>query len=535
VRVRAGIAGVVGVGLALGLTELGAGLVPGVPSLVGAVGQQVIPATPPAMSSWAISTFGTQNKLVLELGTVVLALGVGAGAGMLARRWLMAPAAVFGVFGLLGVLAALQEAGARPLPVVATAAGAVAAGLWALHGLLARTAPGSGAVPSGPAPAQTSAVSSPATPADGSTPVPAASPTDPPLARRGFLTLAGGLTAVAVTSAATGRLVLSAGSAPVDLSEVALPAPARSLAAPGPEQALAIDGLSPVLTPAEEFFRIDTALSVPRVDPDTWRLRIHGLVEREVELTYDDLLAMPLEQFDVTLSCVSNEVGGDLVGNARWSGVRLDALLERAGVRPAAGQVVGRSVDGWTGGFPIEAVLDGRDAIVAVGMNGEPLPARHGFPARLVVPGLYGYVSATKWLEEIELTTWEGFEGYWVPRGWSKRGPIKTQSRIDVPGAGEEVPAGEVVVAGVAWAPTRGVAAVEVEVDGAWQEAERSEPLSDDAWVQWRTVVELSPGTHRLRVRATDATGSTQPPGPRPPAPDGAEGWHTVRIEALGG
>jgi DMSO/TMAO reductase YedYZ molybdopterin-dependent catalytic subunit len=521
VRVRAGIAGVVGVGLALGLTELGAGLLPGVPSLVGAVGQQVIPATPPAVSSWAISTFGTQNKLVLELGTVVLALGIGAGAGVVAQRRRGPAVVLFAVFGVLGVVAALQESAARPLPVIATTAGAVVVGLLALQRLLAGAARPAGSDPDEPGPAAATA----------------ASPTDPPLARRSFLSLAGGLTAVAVTGAAAGRFVLSSGSMPVDLSEVTLPAPARALAAPGPEQALAIDGLSPVMTPTEEFFRIDTALSVPRVDPDTWRLRIHGLVDREVELTYDDLLAMPLEEFDVTLSCVSNEVGGDLVGNARWSGVRLDALLERAGVRPEAGQVVGRSVDGWTGGFPIEAALDGRDAIVAVGMNGEPLPTRHGFPARLVVPGLYGYVSATKWLEEVELTTWEGFDGYWVPRGWSKRGPIKTQSRIDVPAAGGRVAAGEVVVAGVAWAPTRGVAAVEVEVDGTgtWQEAQRSEPLSDDAWVQWRTVVELTPGSHRLRVRATDGTGATQPAGPRPPAPDGAEGWHTVQVDALGG
>jgi hypothetical protein len=292
-----------------------------------------------------------------------------------------------------------------------------------------------------------------------------------------------------------------------------------------------------VVTPNDDFFRIDTALSVPQVDPDTYSLRIHGLVEREVELTYGDLLAMPLEEFDVTLSCVSNEVGGDLVGTARWTGVRLDALLERAGVLGEAGQVVGRAVDGWTAGFPIELVRDGRDAIVAVAMNGEPLPTRHGFPARLVVPGLYGYVSATKWLTEIELTTWDGFDGYWVPRGWAKRGPVKTQSRIDVPSGDAQVAAGRVVVAGVAWAPTRGIARVEVEVDasGDWREAETSTPLSDDAWVQWRTVVELAPGPHRLRVRASDGAGRTQPPGPVPPAPDGAEGWHGVRVEAVEG
>jgi DMSO/TMAO reductase YedYZ molybdopterin-dependent catalytic subunit len=519
VRVRAATAGAVGVAIALAVAELLAGLLPGVPSLVGAVGQQVIPATPPVVSSWAIATLGTQNKLALEVGTTVLAVGIGAGAGVLALRRPAVTVVVFVSFAALGLLAALQETGTRPVLTTAAVVVAVGTGLLAVWRLLERTTVSARGA-RGRAEASEASRS-------------VASPTDPPVARRGFLALAGGLTATAVVAAGTGRFVLSSGTMPVDLSEVVLPSPARALPTLAPEQDLAVPGLSPALTPNEDFFRIDTALSVPQVDPDGWHLRIHGLVEREVQLTYDDLLASPLQEFDVTLSCVSNEVGGDLVGNARWLGVRLETLLDRAGVREEAGQVVGRSVDGWTGGFPIEAVRDGRDAIVAVGMNGEPLPTRHGFPARLVVPGLYGYVSATKWLEEIELTTWDGFDGYWVPRGWAKQGPIKTQSRIDVPSRGGPVAAGDVVVAGVAWAPTRGIARVEVDVDDAdaWREADRSEPLSDDAWVQWRTVVELTPGTHRLRVRATDGAGRTQPPGPRPPAPDGAEGWHAVQIE----
>jgi DMSO/TMAO reductase YedYZ molybdopterin-dependent catalytic subunit len=519
--VRAAVAGAVGVALALGVAELLAGLAGGAPSLVVAVGQQVIPVTPPAVSSWAISVLGTQNKLALEVGTVVVALGVGAATGVLTRRWTPGAALVFGLFALAGVLAALRQPDVEPVPVIAVTAVAVLAGLAALYLLLARAAPS--AVPPGSDPVREDAAR--------------AGPTRPPVPRRGFLSLAGGLGAVALAGAVTGRLVLSSGTRPVDVAGIAIPPPARALPAPGPASDLGVAGLSPVLTPNDAFFRIDTALSVPRVDPDTYSLRLHGLVEREVELTYDDLLAMPLEEFDVTLSCVSNEVGGDLVGTARWTGVRLDALLGRAGVRPEAGQVVGRAVDGWTAGFPIEVLRDGRDAIVAVAMNGEPLPARHGFPARLVVPGLYGYVSATKWLAEIELTTWEGFDGYWVPRGWAKQGPVKTQSRIDVPGRDGRVAAGRVVVAGVAWAPTRGIARVEIEVDGTgdWRRAETSTPLSDDAWVQWRTVVELPPGPHRLRVRATDGAGRTQPPGPVPPAPDGAEGWHGVRVEAVAG
>ena len=226
---------------------------------------------------------------------------------------------------------------------------------------------------------------------------------------------------------------------------------------------------------------------------------------------FDDLLAMPLVERYVTIACVSNEVGGDLVGNAKWTGVLLTDLLDRAGVQPGADQIVGRSVDGWTSGFPTELAFDGREPLVAVGMNDELLPARHGFPARLIVPGLYGYVSATKWLEEIELTTWDGFDAYWVPRGWSKSGPIKTQSRIDHPKWGEQVPGAPLVVAGVAWAPTRGVASVEVRLDeGEWVAAELSSPLSNDAWVQWRVETEAASGGHAVEVRATDTTGRPQ-------------------------
>ena len=257
------------------------------------------------------------------------------------------------------------------------------------------------------------------------------------------------------------------------------------------------------------------------------------MVDRELELSYADLLDRSFVEQDVTIACVSNEVGDDLVGNARWLGTSLRALLEEAGVRDGATQVVGRSIDGFTAGFPTEAAMDGRQAMVVVGMNGAPLPPNHGFPARLIVPGLYGYVSATKWLTEIELTTLDAFDAYWVPRGWSKQAPIKTQSRIDVPRDRATVAPGDVVVAGVAWAPTRGIARVEVRVDdGAWTEAELTDPLSPDAWVQWRHTVALDAGTHELQVRATDGEGGTQPPGPVPPRPDGAEGWHTIRVTA---
>lgn len=255
------------------------------------------------------------------------------------------------------------------------------------------------------------------------------------------------------------------------------------------------------------------------------------MVNNPIELSYADLSALPQVEADITLSCVSNEVGGPLVGNARWQGVPLADLLDRAGVRPGATQLVGRSVDGWTGGFPAALAVDGRPALVALGMNGEPLPVAHGFPARLVVPGLYGYVSATKWLSEIELTTIEAFDGYWVPRGWSKVGPMKLQSRIDVPRPDHEVSAGRISVAGVAWGPGPPIAAVEVSVDGGpWAGATLAGEPSAYAWRQWRLEWEASPGRHRLSVRATDETGRVQTDEPRRPRPDGATGHHTITV-----
>jgi DMSO/TMAO reductase YedYZ molybdopterin-dependent catalytic subunit len=293
-----------------------------------------------------------------------------------------------------------------------------------------------------------------------------------------------------------------------------------------------VSGAEPFITPNGDFFRIDTALTLPQVDPTTWTLGVTGRVDRPLTLTYAELLERPMVEVDITLSCVSNEVGGSLVGNARWLGCRLDDLLDEAGIDPSADQVVGRSVDGFTAGFPT-TLLDGRDALVAVGMNGEPLPIRHGFPARLVVPGVYGYVSATKWLSEIELTRFDELEGYWIPRGWAVEGPIKTQSRIDTPPSGRILTAGEpVMIAGVAWAPTRGIERVEVQVDdGPWQEAELGEQYTDTTWRQWKLEwVPTEVRYHQLRVRATDGTGETQTEQRTPVAPDGASGWHTFRV-----
>jgi DMSO/TMAO reductase YedYZ molybdopterin-dependent catalytic subunit len=496
----AALAGAVSVAVALGAVELLAGATTLVPSAVDAVSQQVIPRTPEGVTRWAIATFGTADIAVLNAGTTVLALALGAWTGVASRRRPSTAVVAFLAAALLGLVAARARAEASVALTAVVLGVGVGLGLATLRLLLRAAAPPTG--------------------------------TGTTTGRRRFLGAVGGAAAAAVVAAATGRWVLRGSLAVVDPGEVALPSPARALPDLAPEVDLGIDGLAPVLTPNDRFYVIDTAVAVPQIDPSTWSLRIHGLVDRELTFTYDDLLGRPLEEVDVTLSCVSNEVGGSLVGTARWLGVRLADLLEEAGVRSEATQVMGRSTDGFTAGFPVDAALDGRDSIVAVAMNGEPLPTIHGFPARLVVPGLYGYVSATKWLSEIELTTWDD-EGYWIPRGWAREGPIKTQSRIDVPRRGSNVAAGTVVVAGVAWAPLRGIDRVEVRLDGGdWREATLTEPLSENTWVQWRVEVDADPGDHVVQVRATDGAGATQPEPPVPPAPDGAEGWHRTTFRA---
>ena len=315
---------------------------------------------------------------------------------------------------------------------------------------------------------------------------------------------------------------------------MALPPLPNMVPEPGPQHSVGLAGVQSIVVPNDQFYRIDTALIVPRINVDSWDLRVHGMVDNELRFTYDDLLGMDLVEDYVTISCVSNNVGGDLVGNARWTGVRLVDVLERAGVQPGAGQIVGRSVDRWTAGFPTELAFDGRDGIIAVAMNGDPLPYDHGFPVRLIIPGLYGYVSATKWLTDIQLTTWEGFNGYWIPRGWAKEGPIKTQSRIDVPRRNTQVAAGTLGVGGVAWAPLRGIERVETQLDAAeWVEAEVSEPLSSRAWVQWKTEFDLAPGRHEIAVRATDGTGEVQTELKASPRPDGASGHHRITVDAV--
>jgi DMSO/TMAO reductase YedYZ molybdopterin-dependent catalytic subunit len=499
--VRPAIAGLVAGGAGLAVSELFAGLVDGAPSLITSIGALVIDLQPPGAKQLVVDLVGEADKLALNLLVALVALAIAAGLGALGRRDWRITAWGFALVAAGTALASLRD----PLidPILAAAAALLAAGTGAL--VLRRLAVGRSAHP-----------------ADADMPA---------WERRRFLGSAVAIGGLAVVGGGLGRFLLerrpqSSGAAvPTALPSVAEPA------APLPAGAIEVDGVSPLVVPTADFYRIDTKLLVPRLDASSWSLTIDGKVERAMTLSYADLLARPQVERYVTIACVSNEVGGHLVGNAKWSGVPLRDLLDEAGVIDGASQVVGRAFDGWTAGFPT-AWLDGpgAGALVAVGMNDAPLTPAHGFPARLIIPGLYGYVSATKWLTNINLTTLDAFDGYWIPLGWAKDGPILLQSRIDVPGGGS-VSSGPVAVAGVAWAPTRGVSAVEVQVDdGAWQAAGLGPAISDETWVQWVFRWDAAPGTHRLRVRATDGEGNVQEERSTPPAPDGARGYHSVQV-----
>ncbi|HEX2765115.1 MAG TPA: molybdopterin-dependent oxidoreductase [Candidatus Limnocylindria bacterium] len=503
-RGLAAIAGAVAGAAALGAAELLAGILPGAASPVVAIGDLVISLQPPGAKQLVVDLLGTADKLALNLLVVAVALGIAAGLGVLARRSFDLARIGFAAFGILALGASLRDPLASPLTSLIVAALAVLVAIVVLRRLLAAAARRLGP--------------------------PAAEM--PAWGRRKFLIGSGALVAASVAGGVLGRTLLERGRLGAVPQTGALPSPAEP-APPLPDGAeLEVNGITPLVTPNERFYRIDTALIIPRPELAKWRLRIHGMVENELELTYDELLEEPIIERYVTIACVSNEVGGDLVGNARWGGVSLRRLLDRAGVDPAATQIVGRAVDGFTAGFPaVHALTEGTESLVALTMNGEPLPPDHGFPARLIVPGLFGYVSATKWLGEIELTTWEAFDAYWVPLGWAKEGPILTQSRIDTPRRGDRLPAGTIPVAGVAWAPDRGIGAVQVQVDdGPWSYAELSTPISDATWVQFVYQWNATPGDHTLRVRATDGHGEVQEEGPTRPAPDGARGYHTVEV-----
>ena len=490
-------AGLVAAAAAIGSAELVSGLWRGTVSPIVSVGSWVIDHTPPSVKTFAVRRFGTNDKRALLIGTSVLLTLFAVVVGMLAIRRRRLGLAGIAMFGVVGAGAALSRPNAHIHDVLPSVVGAAVAMLALSVILRVRPAPDAATSPD----------------------------------RRRFLLEAAGMGAVALTVGGVGRMLRRRFEVSSARRNVALPKPS-SAALPLPAGAeLGITGVAPFITANTDFYRIDTTLVTPQVDPTTWRLRVHGMVDRELTLSYADLLVRPLTERDITMICVSNEIGGNYTGTARWLGVPLASILREAGVRTRATQLVSRSVDGWTAGSPVADVMDGRDALIAIGMNGEPLPIAHGFPARLVVPGLYGFVSATKWVTDLELTTFEAYDPYWAKRGWAKRAPIKTMARIDTPRGLTHVAAGSTIIGGVAWAIHRGVTQVEVRVDdGPWQIARLGQGPSADTWRQWAIAWDATTGNHTITSRATDGTGERQTEQRAQPIPDGASGWHSIVV-----
>ncbi|WP_346768429.1 molybdopterin-dependent oxidoreductase [Streptomyces sp. R301] len=510
---RGALAGLTAGYTALAVAELIAALVRPAAGPVTVVGGAVVDRAPAPVKDFAIRAFGENDKTVLQLGILVLLALFATSLGIVALRHRYAGALGVLAFGLVGAAAALSRPDSTGLGDAVPSLGGAVAGAAVLYVLAGEAVP-----------------------------VVGESPRDTGVrggGRRGFLA-AIAVTAVAATGmGALGRMLSGRRGRDAEASRAGLVLPPPASPAPAVPRGARLDvlGISAFTTPNRDFYRVDTALVVPKVDADTWRLRIHGKgVPRPRTFTLDDLLARPLIEGDITLTCVSNEVGGPYIGNARWLGVPLAGLLAECGVTPpsrggGADQLVARSVDGMTLGSPVEDVMDGRDAMLAVGMNGEPLPFVHGFPVRMLVPGLYGYVSACKWIESIELTTFDAYDPYWVKREWARRAPVKTQSRIDTPKSFARPAAGTVTVAGVAWAQRRGITRVQIRVDdGPWQDADLAAQAGVDTWRQWSYRWNATPGGHHLTVRATDGTGRVQTEQRTRTIPDGASGWHSVFV-----
>jgi DMSO/TMAO reductase YedYZ molybdopterin-dependent catalytic subunit len=542
-KLRSFVAGAVGMLGAFGIVELVHGLYPLVPSVLVAVAQRIIELTPGDFATRAVETLGEADIPVLiaftTLGTLVL-------AGFLA--YLSLKSRFFALVGVVflaavALAAAFTEPFIAPVATVLTVLGALAIGasvasyLLSASGLLVRETD---------AEAEEGPVQSVPQPFVGRSRE-AHSGGGIAVSRRNFVVVSGIAAVAGLAAGGAGRLLSTEEGTAVAGSEPGSLQPSQRGGATGssgvetlPEAAaeasLDVEGMPPLFTPNEDFYLIDTAISSPRINRDRWTLNIKGAVDNPIELSYEDLISLPTREADITLSCISNEVGGGLISNARWTGVLLSDVLQEAGlsqdkIASASDQLVGRSVDDWTSGFPTEIAFDGREALVAFGMNDEELPIKHGYPVRLVVPGLYGYVSATKWLTEIELTDW-GFDAYWIKRGWSKEGPIVTQSRIDTVSDDSTVSAGTVPVGGVAWAPHRGIDRVEVSTDDGetWNDARLAAQLDADVWRQYVYDWVAEPGGYTLKVRATDGEGETQTEEEAAPHPSGATGYHTVKV-----
>lgn len=481
----------------LGLAHVVAALTDADTSPVLAVGATVIDLTPTPMKEWAIRTFGSADKPIL-VGSVMLGvLVLAAVAGLLARRRTRYGAGLLVGLVAIAAVAVLTRPEATVLdlgPSLVAAVGAVVALLW-----LAREQAGA---------------------PDGA----------PDGGRRGVLIAAGVLGGLAVVGGVGGQVITKLRLRPED---VTLPDPADA-AKPLPRGLDAqVPGITPFRTENDDFYRVDTRLDTPVVSSDDWTLTIDGDVDQEVTLTFDDLLAMPMIERDITLTCVSNSVGGKYVGGARWLGLRLTDVLALAGVGSKADQILSTDFDGMTISTPLDLATDGRDAMICVGMNGEQLPREHGFPVRMVVPGLYGFISGTKWLTRLTLTTYDDQKAYWTERGWATDAPIKISARIDTPKALTELDSGEVVIGGVAWAQERGgIAKVQVQVDGnGWQDATLGPSGGEDYWRQWFYRWDATSGSHRISARAVSGDGEPQTAARAEPFPDGASGLHELLVE----
>lgn len=490
--------GVVSVVAGLASAQLIASLGNSLKNPIVSLGNRVIDQVPSSIEEFAIRAFGTNDKSALVISILIVLLALSAQIGKLYFSKSQKKAYLL-IYSLAGVaaIASLFDAGANPFSLLPS----IVAGLVTVLILrlfekkLATSEMG-----------------------------------EIGWNRRELFKTVGIVGASAVVATSMGKFLKSRVSAQLQRLNIILPTPLRCLPDPPVDPALTIPGLTTLFTSNKEFYRIDTAISVPNIDVDSWRLKIDGFVHNPLEFTYEELSARPVIERDDTIACVSNEVGGTLVGNARWLGVRLDDLIREARPSSTADQIMGYSSDGFSAGFPL-AALDGRDAMIAIGMNGEPLPLEHGFPARIIVPGLYGYVSATKWLTHIELTRFDKKQGYWVPRGWSAQAPIKTQSRIDTPQNGSYLTVGKAAIAGVAWAPTRGIIRVEVRVNNEpWRDATLGPELAKTTWRQWWIDWTATPSQASISVRATDGLGLTQSNNIVPIAPNGAEGWHTISV-----
>ncbi|HYZ66556.1 MAG TPA: molybdopterin-dependent oxidoreductase [Mycobacterium sp.] len=502
-RDRKAMAGIAAAAVALGVTQLFAVVFGPQSDARTAIGSTVIDLTPGPVKEWAIQTFGTADKLVLTgLVLAVIAVVAAITATWESRRVPVGSAAIV-VAGIAGCAAVLSRSGSTIADVMPTALGTVC-GVATLRLLTSGRFTDQQLDPDS------------ADSADHGR-------------RLSLVTL--GFLGAGVLSGVAG-VVLARMLSSVSGDRTAFVLPRVDVGAPPVPPAVQPKGvaLPSFLTSNKDFYRIDTALTVPQLSRPDWRLRIHGMVDREISYRFEDLGRFEVVEKLVTLTCVSNPVGGDLISNAAWIGYRVRDILAEAGVHADADMVLSTSIDGFTAGTPVDALTDSRDALLAIGMNGEPLPTEHGYPARLVVPGLYGYVSATKWIVDLELTRFDRAEAYWTRLGWSARGPIKTESRIDVPRSGQDVPRGPVTFGGVAWAQNRGVRAVDVRIDdGQWRPAELGASYSNDTWRLWSFAWQAAdPGPHTVTVRATDNTGAVQTSDQADPVPDGATGWHTV-------